>query len=553
MPSTMGPVRRAAVLGTMLAAVAIWLAAAIGPASASASSVANTALINEDSVTFDDGIKKGETPISLEQFAAENAGYSVTVVPGATWEAMSAAEFAKYQVLIVGDPDCSFTPESVNKNASTWAPVVVGSGGNRTLVGTDPEDHYLYGDGGGAPTNPADPTTAGAEHLVQDGITFAGGVPGATGIYYDTSCADPGTDISTLDQLTSTGPGHWTEDTHPPCGGKVQQIAENPAFNSGPTRLLDSDIQGWQCSVHITFPAFPTDWNALAVATDTETHPTCGTDPITKETACGEAYVLVSGTGVVATSPNLSLSPAVHEDPAGGTHSVTATVVQEEPTLTARVSRSAAAALLPVAGTHVDFAVTGTNTGVVGTCTTPAGEADPECKTDGNGQVVYTYADIHGVGSDTINASVLLNGSTQHATAQETWFAVATPAPAPTPTVTTTPSTTVLAAHESVPPKGIARAASVRGCIATSSYLAAVRGSSIASVTFTLDGHKLKTLRKPSSSGAFALRVTVRAGSAHHLAMRVVFAASSKTAATTLRRTLARCAARKAAAPRFTG
>jgi hypothetical protein len=101
--------------------------------------------------------------------------------------------------------------------------------------------------------------------------------------------------------------------------------------------------------------------------------------------------------------------------------------------------------------------------------------------------------------------------------------------------------------------KGTARAASIRGCLAQSGYLATVRGTSIASVTFTLDGHAIKTLRKPTSGSTFTTRVNVRSGSAHRLAMRVVFTAASKTATATFRRTLARCAARKVVLPRFTG
>jgi hypothetical protein len=553
MPSMIEPVRRVAPLGTVLAAMIVSLAMAIGAASASASSVASTALINGDSVTFDDGIKKGETPISLEQFAAEHLGYSVTVVSGATWDAMTAAEFANYQVLIVGDPDCSSTPESVNSNASNWAPVVMGTSvsttaGNRTLAGIDPEYHYRNGAGQAQPTNPADPTTSGAEQLVEDGIAFAGAVPGATGVYYDTSCSAPEGDITTLDQLTTTGAGHWTP-AHPPCDAAVKQIASNAAFAT----LTDAMIEGWECSSHVSFPTYPTDWSALAVVIPAEgvveTEPTCGIDPSTREKACGAPYVLLAGKGIV-TESELVLTPKAGSDPAGGEHTVTATLTEEK--------------TKPVAGVAVSFAVVGTNSGVTGTCTTTSGAPDPTCATDASGAVKFTYKDINGVGEDTINASAVVEHTieapvltslatvvktTEHATATQSWtpVSVTTTSPAPTPLASVLPSKAAVA------PKGAARAASVRGCIARSSYLALVHGTSIASVTFTLDGHRIKTLRKPTSHGGFALRVNVKPGRAHHLAMRVVFTASSKTAATTLRRTLARCAARKVATPRFTG
>src|SRR5262249_42177296 len=151
--------------------------------------------------------------------------------------------------------------------------------------------------------------------------------------------------------------------------------------------------QGWACSDHITFPGFPSDWNALAVATDTASHPTCGTDPDTKEEVCGESYVLVAGEGLVAEAPNLELSPKSGKDPAGGTHTVTATVSKEGS---------------PVSGVHVEFVIGGTNAGVSGTCTTGKGAADAGCETDSEGVVQFTYSDTNGAGSDSINASVTI-------------------------------------------------------------------------------------------------------------------------------------------------
>jgi hypothetical protein len=47
--------------------------------------------------------------------------------------------------------------------------------------------------------------------------------------------------------------------------------------------------QRWGCSVHESFPMFPSDWSALAVATDTASRPTCGVDLITGIEACGQA------------------------------------------------------------------------------------------------------------------------------------------------------------------------------------------------------------------------------------------------------------------------
>jgi hypothetical protein len=386
-----------------------------GAVGTSVSPTPHTALIDADSITTNDGITDGSgNPISLEEYAAEHLGYSVTVVSGSTWDEMTSAQFAAYQLLIVGDPICSETSPTAIANASTWAPVVMGTSGvnphtgNRVVVGTDPEFHYVYGAGGAQPTSPGVPTSAGAEHLVQAGEDYAGGVPGATGIYFDTSCTDPtfgapgpGGVLSVLNQLTTQSPSGWTESNSVPCGGSVSFIASNPAF----TGVTDTDIQGWECSDHVTFPTFPTDWNALAVATDTATTPTCGTDPHTGSTACGQAYVLVAGSGLVVTSPDISLTPATNSSPAGGTHTVTATVT---------LSGS------PVTGQAVSFAVSGTNTGVLGTC------VPSSCVTNSSGQVTFTYPDTNGIGSDTIDASTESGGITEHATAQQTWTSVVT-------------------------------------------------------------------------------------------------------------------------------
>jgi len=90
--------------------------------------------------------------------------------------------------------------------------------------------------------------------------------------------------------------------------------------------------------------------------------------------------------------------------------------------------------------------------------------------------------------------------------------------------------------------KPVAAAHISETCVASSGFLASVRGRSISSVTFALDGRTLKTLNRPTSHGAFAFRVKVGAGSRHHLTVRVVFVPSSKAHPAAFRRPLARCA-----------
>jgi hypothetical protein len=218
----------------------------------------------------------------------------------------------------------------------------------------------------------------------------------------------------------------------------VSLIASVPGFNSGPTKLTTNDIEGWSCSVHIAFPAFPADWNPVAVATDTTTQPTCGSDPDTGAPACGQAYVLVSGEGIVATAPDLKLDPTTGTAPVGTTHTVTATVTEAAapPSSDVRSRRSARAAGDPAVGSLVSFAVSGANGGAVGTCS-----PNPDCTSDATGRVSFTYTGAK-AGVDTINASFTNNnGQTEHATAAQTWvvpppvISVTAAAPSRTPIV----------------------------------------------------------------------------------------------------------------------
>jgi hypothetical protein len=224
----------------------------------------------------------------------------------------------------------------------------------------------------------------------------------------------------------------------------------------------------------------------------------------------------------------ISLAPATAEKPVGSTATLAATVTQ-------------CGALK--AGVSVTFTVAGANP-QTGSATTNT-----------EGQATFTYTGSN-AGTDHTVASYETTAK-QTVTSNEAttiWTKAVTPAPVTTTPVTTpAPTSAVLPAKESAAPKGTAHTSSIRGCIAQTGYLASVSGTSIAAVTFTLDGHTLNTLHRPTSGTTFAVRVPVRSGSAHHLGIHVVFTASSKTPATTFRKTLARCAVRHVSLPRFTG
>jgi len=355
-----------------------------------------TALINGDTVYG--------APSQEEDIAAA-AGFTVTVVDDATWAAMTAAQFGAYDLLIAGDPYCGALPPGLVSSASVYGPVVLGldggrtEAGNRVLVGTDPVLH----DGG----DYSSPNARGT--IIREGIAYAGSHAGTTGMYFDSTCGanydGQSTETLAIVDALSAGSGSWTIDADPPCGGAVSLIASNPSFAD----LTTASLEGWSCSVHESFPTFRSDWSALAVATDTLSHPTCGVDPaVPGVEACGEAYILISGTNIVVNSLVISVTPPDATNPVGTDHTVTANVHE-------------AGGTPVVAGQIVAFSVTGVNGGATGTC------APVTCISDASGNVTFTYHDTNGAGDDTIKASFSdAAGSLQTATAQKHWTEVST-------------------------------------------------------------------------------------------------------------------------------
>jgi hypothetical protein len=88
------------------------------------------------------------------------------------------------------------------------------------------------------------------------------------------------------------------------------------------------------------------------------------------------------------------------------------------------------------------------------------------------------------------------------------------------------------------------------GCLSRT-FSARVRGAGIASVTFTLDGRKVKAVR---TKAGFVARVNPARLSVgvHRLVATVKFTSSSRAKTRTLRASFQRCA-KRLIAPRFTG
>jgi len=102
------------------------------------------------------------------------------------------------------------------------------------------------------------------------------------------------------------------------------------------------------------------------------------------------------------TDGSFKLTPASADNAVGTTHTVTATLLDLSP---------GGGVSIPIPGATVTFAVTaGSNVGETGTGVT-----------DANGQATFTYADLGGIGTDTIIAMVDANGVTKIANAIKNW------------------------------------------------------------------------------------------------------------------------------------
>ncbi len=254
-------------------------------------------------------------------------------------------------------------------------------------------------------------------------------------------------------------------------------------------------------------------------------------------------------------TPTITLLPQSGHNTVGESHTVTATALNEEEE--------------PVAGTPITFKITaGPNAGLTGQVTSNSkGEATftySSTKT-GTDDIVASFTTENEIDVDQRSAKVHKDAAVElpetttyeSNVATETWEE-AKKAPAKkeeTTTTATTAITTPPPAKGEVLAFGTAHlASSAKACSATSSYLASVGGKDIASVTFALNGHKLKTLSKANSHGAFSLRIPVETGKSEHLSIHVEFSSAASNHTQTINKTLARCAvAHPLKAPRFTG
>jgi hypothetical protein len=296
---------------------------------------------------------------SLEAQKVVAAGKTPVVVSEAQWASMTTADFAAYDAIVLGDPNCVTNTGPVaaaEANAAEWGAAI---DGNVVLIGSDPYYHR----------------SQGGEALTEKGIAFAVGEFGKTGAYITLSCyyhwEEVGTAVPLLDGIS--GGGFTVR------GGKVIPslndvaiVATHPALDG----LTNADLSNWGNSVHEAFDTWPLDFEVLAIARDAT-----GTFTAPDGTR-GFPYIIARGVEILS---DIALSPETAVNSVGASHTVTATVTTDDP-LTGT----------PLVGTTVTFTIIdGPHSGVTEVATT-----------DGNGEAVLTYIGTT-EGVDTIEATFI--------------------------------------------------------------------------------------------------------------------------------------------------
>jgi len=374
---------------------------------------------------------------SLEQQDLQSQGWTVTVATAATWDAMTASQFAAYQLLVFGDPTCSESPSiqaPAVANEATWAPLV---NGNVIVIGTDPVLHNAVG-------------AAGAGVLVSHALAYAGAQSGRTGLYDDLSCFYWGSSSETRSPLLDgieAGFGMYGESQ---CAATIHVVASAQQLIG----ITDADLSNWSCSVHEYFGNWPSDFVPYAIDTAASAVVASGICPNPPYqppdgTAGGCPYIVGRGGGLSAGSVGLT-GPS------------TPGLINTSQTLTASVQSAGS----PVNGAVVTLNdVSGPNSGATATVTT-----------DATGAATYAYVSTTN-GTDEWTASYTPPGFALETSEQAAviWLIPTSFTASATPASIPHGSTSVLAEN-------------------------GLPGVSTGTVTFTSGGVTLCTLTRPSTT-----------------------------------------------------
>jgi hypothetical protein len=193
-----------------------------------------------------------EKPLN-EAKIAQLAGYEIRVADEDKWRTFTTEDFASYDAIVVGDPNCGSDYSSgdylaaVEETRDTWSPAVTGP---VIAVGSDPMYHQRH---------------EGAVDLTRNAIDYA--LSGAsTGMYFSLSCyfsyVRGGTALKVFKGFGDFEVRGQGRKPFPNCPDDLRIAAgavDHPAMEGLTHELLSN----WHCSAHEAFDSYPDDWVKL--------------------------------------------------------------------------------------------------------------------------------------------------------------------------------------------------------------------------------------------------------------------------------------------------
>jgi hypothetical protein len=187
-----------------------------------------------------------------EMTVAGDLGFHVTKASKAEWSAMSETDFAAYDAIVFGDPNCKGDTRRLATavaNRAVWSAAIHGS---VVVAGTDPVWHANHG---GPP---------GTVQLIADTLTYVS-AGGPTGLAVSLSCyyagARPGKPVRLLRDLGAFTVQGQGRPPLPGCPNKIETPNPSDPFL---VDLTAEDLSDWGCSIHEAFDGFPYGYRVIA-------------------------------------------------------------------------------------------------------------------------------------------------------------------------------------------------------------------------------------------------------------------------------------------------
>lgn len=182
---------------------------------------------------------------AYEVAAILQLGLVPEVVDPPTWSAMTAAQFASYRAIVLGDATCTSLGSyaAAQANSAVWLPQVAG---NKIVIGSDPVFHVRF-------------TKPSITPFFVNALNFTTSDPTKVGAYLCLSCAydsvpslTPIPMLAPLGAFTARGVNCWNN---------IHIVAVHKSLQG----MTDSILSGWSCSTHNGFDTIPPTFIPLAI------------------------------------------------------------------------------------------------------------------------------------------------------------------------------------------------------------------------------------------------------------------------------------------------